>query len=204
MTSPSGAHLAFDDFDVLLSGDAESPLHAPAEAHLAGCNQCRAELAAQSTLIARLESLPFFSPSLVFSDLVLQRVALPDPFALRSLATSRKRLLASRRSLVAVSVVLCAVLGTMLASVMWTLANPDAVSSVGTWAGNTASQWLWVAIRGGFANIVEQPWLGTAQAWFATPLRLALLSLGITLIYVGGLVALRRLMALPRAGAAHA
>ena len=197
MTSPSGAHLAFDDFDVLLSGDAESPLHASAEAHLAGCNHCRAELAAQSTLIARLESLPF-------SDLVLQRVALPDPVALRSLATSRKRLLASRRALVTVSVLLCAVVGTMAASVIWTLANPDAVSSVGTWAGNTASQWLWVAVRGGFANIVEQPWLGTAQAWFATPLRLALLSLGITLIYVGGLFALRRLMALPRAGVVHA
>ena len=62
----------------------------------------------------------------------------------------------------------------------------------------------WVAVRGGFANIVEQPWLGTVQAWFASPLRLALLSLGITLIYVGGLIALRRLMALPRAGVAHA
>jgi hypothetical protein len=204
MTSPSGAHLAFDDFDVLLSGDAESPFHAPAEAHLAGCSQCRAELAAQSTLVARLESLPFFSPSLAFADLVLRRVALPDPFALRSLATSRKRLLASRRALVTVSVLLTAVVGTMAASVLWTLANPDAVSSVGTWAGDTASQWLWVALRGGFANIVEQPWLGTAREWFASPLRLALLSLGITLIYVGGLIALRRLMALPRAGAAHA
>ena len=204
MTSPSGAHLAFDDFDVLLSGDAESPLHAPAEAHLAGCHHCRAELAAQSTLIARLESLPFFAPSLAFSDRLLQRVAMPDPFALRSIATSRKRLLASPRALVTVSVVLSAVIGTMAASVLWTLAHPDAVSSVGAWAGNTASQWLWVAVRGGFANIVEQPWLGTVQAWFASPLRLALLSLGITLIYVGGLIALRRLMALPRAGVAHA
>ena len=204
MTSPSGAHLAFDDFDVLLSGDAESPLHAPAEAHLAACHHCRAELAAQSTLIARLESLPFFAPSLAFSDRLLQRVAMPDPFALRSIATSRKRLLASPRALVTVSVVLSAVIGTMAASVLWTLAHPEAVSSVGAWAGNTASQWLWVAVRGGFANIVEQPWLGTVQAWFASPLRLALLSLGITLIYVGGLIALRRLMALPRAGVAHA
>ncbi len=204
MTSPSGAHLAFDDFDVLLSEDAESPLHAPAEAHLAGCPQCRRELAAQSTLIARLESLPFFSPSLGFADQALRHVAIPDPFALRSLATSRKRLLATRRSLVAASVLLVMVLGTMAASVAWSLANPEAVSSIGGWLGGAASQWTWVAVRGAFANIVEQPWLGTAQAWFASPLRLALLSLGITLMYVGGLFALRRLMALPRAGAAHA
>ena len=204
MTSPSGAHLAFDDFDVLLSEDVDSPLHAPAQAHLAGCPQCQRELAAQSTLIARLESLPFFSPSLAFADTLLQHVARPDPFALRSLSSSRKRLLASRRSLVTASVLAFLVLGTMAASVLWSLANPDAVSSVGSWLSGTASQWTWVAVRGAFANIVEQPWLGTAQEWFATPLRLALLSLGITLIYVGGLFALRRLMALPRAGAAHA
>lgn len=202
MTRPPEAHLTFDEFDALLSG---AP-HGDAAPHLEACGLCRRELEAQRAIVRQIEALPFFSPALDFSDRVLDDVIVPDPFALRQMATARRRIFASRRAMTLAATVVLAVAASMAASILWSLANPDLVASAATWASNQAGALAWDALRGAFANIVEQPWYGAVQSLLAGPVRLALLSACAMAAYVAGVVVLRRLMTVPAGGSgvAHA
>lgn len=200
MTRHAPSHLTFDEFDALLTGAANPA----AAAHVAHCAECAANLAAQRDIVARLDALPFFSPSADFADLVMRQVSVPDPFALRSLAGIRSRLLGSRRALaVAASVVLTAGLA-MLASIIWSWSHPEVLAAAGQWVTHQATQLLWLGVRGTFSNVVEQPWFALLSSAFASPARLAVVSAAGMLVYGAGLYTLRRLMAYPGAGVAHA
>lgn len=200
MTQRPSSHLTFDEFDALLTGSASST----AELHVGTCADCAASLEAQRDIVARLDALPFFSPSEQFGDQVLQQVVIPDPFALRSLAGARTRLLGNRQALaVAASVMLTAGIA-MLASILWSLSHPEVIAAAGQWITGEASQLLWLGLRGGFQNVVEQPWYGLAGTVLGSPGRLAGLSAAGMVIYVAGLFTLRRLVALPTVGVAHA
>lgn len=200
MTRPVNPHLSSDDFDALLEGAASQDAHR----HLAECAFCREQVAADRTIVTRLESLSSFAPSADFPEQVMARVVMPDPFALHSLGTARRRMLATRRSLAAAASVAIIVVGAMAASVIWTLGNRETLAAAGSWLGGEAVSWLWIAVRGGAANLMEQPWYAAARGFLGSPTRLAILSAGISTLYLGGLFALRRLMALPSQGGAHA
>jgi hypothetical protein len=123
---------------------------------------------------------------------------------MRSMATARRRLLETGRSRAFAASVAVALVGMMTASIIWTSLNRELVSSAGSWLGGEATQWFWVALRGAFANVTEQPWFDAARSAIGAPMRLAAVSACVMLLYVVGLVALRRLMAIPSEGAAHA
>lgn len=199
MTQRPSSHLTFDEFDALLTGGASST----AERHLATCADCAASLEAQRDIVARLDALPFFSPSEQFGDQVLQQVVIPDPFALRSLEGARARLLGNRQALAAAASVILTAGVAMLASILWSLSHPEVIAAAGHWITGEASQLLWLGLRGGFQNVVEQPWYGLAGTALGSPGRLAGLSAAGMVIYVAGLFTLRRLMALPTVGVAH-
>jgi hypothetical protein len=199
MTGPR-QHLTPDEIDSLLQGE---PTPSQLE-HLTDCAECALLLGQHRAVVSSLEALPHFDPGDEFADQVMFQVAVPDPFAMRSIATSRRRLLETGRSRALVASVAVAVVGLMAASVIWTSLNREVLSSAGTWLGGEASQWFWVALRGAFANVTEQPWFDTARRAVGGPARLAAVSACGMLLYVVGLVALRRLMAFPSKGAAHA
>ena len=200
MNRPVETHLSPDDIDVLLTGAAD----AGAYPHLDGCRPCQALLAAERHLVARLESLTLEGPPPEFADIVMSRVAIPDPFAIRSLGTARRRLFATRRSMAAAAMVALVVAVAMAASVIWTLGNRETLAAAGSWIGAESVGLLWLGLRGVVANFIEQPWYGDARQLFDDPARVAAISGGIMLAYVAGLLALRKLMALPAQGVANA
>ena len=61
-----------------------------------------------------------------------------------------------------------------------------------------------LALRGLASNFIEQPWYESARAFFDHPGRLAAALGALTLTYLSGMFALRRLLALPSQQVAHA
>ena len=200
MTRPAEFHLSPDDIDALLASDARAYAHD----HLEACADCAARYAAERDVVARLATLPLVAPPADFADRVMARVTLPDPFALHSLGGSRRRLFASRRALAAAASVVLVLGAAMAASIAWSLGNRETIAAAGTWLGNEAVSWLWVGLRGAASNLMEQPWYDRARGLLGAPARIAMLSAAASLAYLGGVLVLRRLMALPRAGVAHA
>ena len=200
MTRPAEFHLSPDDIDALLASDARAYAHD----HLEACADCAARYAAERDVVARLATLPLVAPPADFADRVMARVALPDPFALHSLGGSRRRLFASRRALAAAASVVLVLGAAMAASIAWSLGNRETIAAAGTWLGNEAVSWLWVGLRGAASNLMEQPWYDRARGLLGAPARIAMLSAAASLAYLGGVLVLRRLMALPRTGVAHA
>jgi hypothetical protein len=134
---------------------------------------------------------------------VMASVTVPDPFALRSFGTIRQRIFATRRSLALAAGLVLAVVGSMAASVAWSLANQDVLAAVGSWALSEGSQAGWLALRGLASNFIEQPWYESARSLAGNPGRLAV-AIGVaSLAYLSGIVALRRLLALPTQQVAH-
>jgi hypothetical protein len=124
-----------------------------------------------------------------------------DPFALRSL---RRRVFATRRSLAVAASLALALVGSMAASVAWSLANQDILLSAGNWVLAQGSQAGWLALRGLASNFIEQPWYESARAFADHPGRLGGALGALSLAYLSGLFALRRLLALPSQQVAHA
>lgn len=199
MTGPR-QHLTPDEIDSLLKGE---PTSSQLE-HLTDCAECTLLLGQHRAVVSSLEALPHFDPGDEFTDQVMFQVAVPDPFAMRSMATARRRLLETGRSRALAASVAVALVGMMAASIIWTSLNREVLASAGSWLGGEATQWFWVALRGAFANVTEQPWFDTARSVIGAPMRLAAVSACVMLLYVVGLMALRRLMAFPSEGAAHA
>jgi hypothetical protein len=148
-------------------------------------------------LDAQLASLPLFSPRPDFADRVMASVRVPDPFAIRSLGSAGRRLRASPRAAALAASLAVLVVGSMAASVIWTLANRDTLLAMGSWLATEAGQWAWVGLRGSALTLMEQPWFAGFRGLLDEPGRLALASAFGTLVYVTGVLALRRLLALP-------
>ena len=124
-------------------------------------------------------------------------VRIPDPFAIRSIAAARRRLFASPRAVALAASLAVLVVGSMAASVVWTLANRDTLLAMGSWLATQAGQWAWVGLRGAALTLMEQPWFAGFRGLLDDPGRLALASAFGTLVYVTGVLALRRLLTVP-------
>ena len=193
MTRAYEQHLTLDEIDALL----EDAPYAAAHPHLLGCTACRERIDTEREIVARLAALPSATPSLDFADRVMARVAVPTiaPVSVRQSARPPVR-----RYAIAASILVALMAG----SVLWSMANRELLSATTSSLGNGALDWAWLTLRGVAANVMEQPWYAGLRGFFGDPVRLAMISGGITLVYLGGVFALRRLMALPTQGVAHA
>lgn len=200
MTQVPGPHLSPDDIDRWLDG----LLDAERARHLDRCRACLELAQAEREIVEQVAALAPMSPSSAFADRVMQSVAVPDPFAIRSLAAARRRLFATRRAAAVAAGLAVLLLGSMAASIVWTLGHQDTLAAMGSWLVAQGSQAAWLAIRGVASNLIEQPWYEGAKALAADPTRLAVASALASIAYLGGVLALRRLLALPTQRVAHA
>ena len=197
MTPVPGPHLSPDDVELWLSGT----LDGERMRHLDLCPDCFDRAQAEREIVEQLAALPLMGPSADFADRVMARVTIADPFALRSL---RQRIFATRRSLAIAASLALAVVGSMAASIAWSLANQDVLFSAGNWVLAQGSQAGWLALRALASNFIEQPWYEGARDFAGHPGRLAGAFGVVSLAYLSGVFALRRLLALPSQQVAHA
>jgi hypothetical protein len=199
MTRPSGSHLSADEIDACLAG---APLP-EVQQHIEQCRSCLEQVQADREIAEQIRSLPLMSPSEGFAERVMASVIIPDPFAIRSLQATRRRIFATPRSFAAAASLAVVLLGSMAASIAWSLANQETMASLGSWLFAQGGQALWLGLQGLASNLIEQPWYNGLRSLAENPARLALISALGSLAYLGGLVALRRLLAVPTQRVAH-
>ena len=200
MTHPSGPHLSPDDFEAWLSGALAPEL----QRHLDGCQACLEQARADREIADQIALLPLLSPGAEFADRVMAAVAVPDPFAIRSLQATRRRLFATPKSVAVAASLTLLLLSSLAGSVLWSLSHQQTLASLGSWLMTEAGQAAWFGVRSLASNFIEQPWYNSIRALVENPGRLALVSAMASLAYLGGVVALRRLLALPTQQVAHA
>jgi hypothetical protein len=200
MTRPSGSHLSADEIDAWLAGALAPAL----QRHVDQCQVCLEQLRVEREIADQIAALQLLSPTPGFSDRVMASVIVPDPFAIRSLQATRRRLFATPRSVALAASLTLLLLGSMAGSVVWSLSHQQTLASLGSWLITEAGQAAWFGVRGLASNFIEQPWYNSLRGLVENPGRLALVSAMASLAYLGGVVALRRLLALPTQQVAHA
>src|ERR1700737_2231867 len=199
MTRPSGPHLSPDDFEAWLSGALAPEL----QRHLDECQACLEQARADREIADQIAILPLMSPGEGFADRIMAAVAVPDPFAIRSLQATRRRLFATPKSLAFAAGLVLLLVGSMAGSIVWTLSHQQTMASLGTWLLSQGGQAIWLGVRGVASNFIEQPWYDGIRSLAVTPARLAMVSALASLAYLGGVFALRRLLAVPTQQVAH-
>ena len=200
MTRPSGAHLSPDEIDSWLAGT----LALEWQQHLDQCQTCLERVRTEREIVDQIAALPLMSPAADFSERVMAAVVVPDPFAIRSLQATQRRLFATRKSVAVAASLALLLLGSMAGSVVWSLSHQEVIASAGSWLLAQGGQVAWLGLRGLASNLIEQPWYSGIRALLENPVRLALGSALASLAYLGGVFALRRLLALPTQQVAHA
>jgi hypothetical protein len=200
MTRPPGTHLSPDEIDSWLSGN----LAREWQQHLDQCQTCLERVRVEREIVDQIATLPLMSPADGFSDRVMASVSVPDPFSIRSLQATQRRLFATRRSLAIAASVTLLILGSMAGSIAWSLANRETLASIGNWLLTAGGQVAWLSLRGVASNVIEQPWYTGIRSLLENPGRLAVASALATTVYLVGVLALRRLLALPTQQVAHA
>ncbi len=182
MTQAPGPHLSPDDVEHWLS----DTLDAERTRHLDLCPECFERAQVEREIVEQLAALPPMRPSAAFADRVMA-----------SVTVARPRLFSTRRSIALAASLALAILGSMAASIAWTMANPDVLASLGSWVVAQGTQAGWLALRGLASNFIEQPWYESARALAGNPGRLAAAVGVAALAYLSGVFALRRLLVLP-------
>jgi hypothetical protein len=200
MTRPSGAHLPPDEIDSWLAGT----LAQEWQQHLDQCQACLERAHAEREIVEQIAALPLMSPALDFAERVMASVVVPDPFAIRSLQATQRRLFATRKSVAMAASLALLLLGSMAGSIAWSVTHQETIASIGTWLLAQGGQFAWLSLRGLASNLIEQPWYDGVRSLVDNPARLALGSALASLAYLGGVLALRRLLALPTQQVAHA
>jgi hypothetical protein len=183
MTDLPATHLTPDELDDWLAGS----LARNREAHLHGCADCRRLADADRALAHLIGALPLFGPAAGFGDRVMARVEV------------RRR----ARPLAVALAIAAGILLPMAASIGWSLANPETLAQLLQGAGSGITGWGLATIRSVGTTLLAQPWYPWVRGLFETPARLGLVLGAITVAYAGGVLAFRRLMALPMPRVAH-
>jgi len=199
MTPVPGPHLTPDELDAWLAG----MLPAPAQEHLAHCAACRERAEMEREVVHLLQAVPLLSPTPGFADRVMARVTVPEPVRVPALAGVR-RALATRRGIAVAAGLVVLLLGSMAGSIAWMLASQTTLVAVGQWMLGQAGHAAWIGVRGVASTLMEQPWFASLQGLAADPGRLGIASGVAIAAYLVGLLALRRLLALPTQQVAHA
>lgn len=200
MSPVSGPHLTPEDLDAWLAG----ALAPAALEHLAGCPACQERADTEREIVALIAGLPLMSPTPGFADRVMARVAVPQSAQVRTFDLLRQRVFASRRSMAFAAGLLVVMLGSMTGSIVWTIGHQETLAALGRWLTAQAGQAAWLGVRGVASNFIEQPWFAAFRELASSPARLATASGLALLAYLSGVLALRRLLALPTPRVAHA
>ncbi|MGZ8392547.1 MAG: hypothetical protein ACXWWK_06875 [Gemmatimonadales bacterium] len=200
MTRPSGAHLSPDEIDSWLAGN----LAQTWQEHLDQCQACLERAQAERDIVEQIAALPLVSPAADFADRVMASVVVPDPFAIRSFQATQRRLFATRKSVAVAASLALLLLGSMAGSIGWSLTHQETIASIGNWLLAQGGHVAWLSLRGLASNLIEQPWYSGVRSLVDNPVRLAIGSALASLAYLGGVFALRRLLALPTQQVAHA
>jgi hypothetical protein len=200
MTRLSGPHLSADEIDAWLSGT----LAPEWQQHLDRCHACLELARAEREIVDQVSALPLLSPTTEFAERVMAAVVVPDPFAIRSLQATQRRLFATPKSVALAASLALPLLGSMAGSIIWSLGHQEALASIGGWLVSQGGQVAWLSVRGVASNVIEQPWYDGIRALVDNPVRLALGSALASLAYLVGVFALRRLLAVPVQQVAHA
>lgn len=196
MTDPRLAHLSYDDLDALLAGPPTPVINE----HLVQCEACRTTVEADRAVVGALAALPAFAPSPRFEDNVMSRVTVRRAVRTRSIV----QLPAALPSRLKVAAMAVTVIGAMGASVVWSLANRAVLASWGSQLAATFEGWLWLGLRTVTASVTALPWYTAVRDLLGSPGRLVLAMGILTAGYVAGLLALRRLVAIPSRPVPHA
>ena len=200
MTRPPGTHLTPDEIDSWLSGS----LAREWQQHLDECQTCLERVRLEREIVDQIGTLPLMSPADGFADRIMAEVSVPDPFSIRSLQATQRRLFATRKSVAVAASLALFLVGSMAGSIAWSLANADVLASLGNWLLTAGGQVAWLSVRGVASNLIEQPWYTGVRSLLENPGLLALGSGLATTVYLIGVLALRRLLALPTQQVAHA
>jgi hypothetical protein len=200
MTPVPGPHLTPDDLDAWLAG----ALAPAAQEHLAHCPACQERADTEREIVTLLRGMPIFGPAPGFADRVMARVRVPAAAPATPPLPLRRRVFASRRSLALAASLLVLLTASMAGSIVWTLGHQQTLAEIGRWAALTAGQAAWVGVRSLASNAIEQPWFAALKGLAAHPGRLGFATALAAAAYLGGLLALRRLLALPTQQVAHA
>jgi hypothetical protein len=200
MTPVPGSHLTPDDLDAWLAG----ALAPAAQEHLVRCPACTERAEMEREIVTMLGALPLLGPAPGFADRVMARVVVPQPAAVRSLAGFRHRNFGSRRAAAFAAGLLVLLVGSMAGSIGWTLAHQETLGAVSQWLALQAGQAAWLGVRGVASSFIEQPWFAALRELAAHPGRLGLAVAVALVAYLGGILALRRLLALPTQQVVHA
>jgi len=196
---PAAIHLSGEDLDAWVTGS----LPAPREAHLRGCAECQLLADQERVLVMRLEALPLFDPRPGFADRVMYRVDVPVTSIADAWRLWQRRVFANPIGVGIAAGVAVLLGGSVAASAAWAAGNQDMITGVGTWFMSHGQQWFWQGVGMGTALLDQQSWYPSVRAAL-TPGRIAALGATSAGLYVAGLIALRRLLSLPRTQVARA
>ncbi len=190
-------HLTPDEIDLVLEGSYPEALRT----HVNGCADCSALLAGERLVVQWLGALPLHVPAAGFEDRVMARVQVVTPRS--ALATLRHRALATPASRALAAGALVSVLGSLAASIIWSLGHREVLASLGMTALRSVAELGWVVVHGLATTLVEQPWYGSARALVDSPARLATVAGVLTTAWAAGMLLMRRLIAIPAGSVAH-
>jgi hypothetical protein len=198
-TGAVAIHLTADDLDAWVAG----ALPAQRETHLRACPACQTLANQERVLVMRLQALPLFDPRPGFADRVMDRVNVPVTSIGDAWRLWRGRVFANPIGVGIAASVAVLLGGSVAASAAWAAANQDTITGAGSWMMSHGQEWFWQGIGMANAMLDQQSWYPTVRASL-TPGRIALLGTATAGLYAAGLVALRRLLSLPRSQVARA
>ena len=113
-------------------------------------------------------------------------VRIPEP--LSATEALRRRVFSTRRSLLTAATLVLGLLGSMGASVAWSLPHREALLAFSQSVMQRTLAFAWTAVQILATSLIEQPWYAGARAVLDTPERLAF-ALGAVMIgWLGGML----------------
>jgi hypothetical protein len=189
---PAAPHLTPDDLDLWIDGQ----LPAKREAHLRECPECQALADAERVLVLRLQQVPLFNPPPGFGERVMNRVNIPVTSFASAWRFWRTRVFANPVSVAAAASAAVVLGGSLAASAAFAAAHQDQISGVVPWLVSQGQHFLNQGLTYASVTLQQQSWYAPLKAAL-TPGRLAaVVTTGIA-VYGAGVMAMRRLLALP-------
>ena len=188
-------HLRPDEIELLLDGE-EGFGVAPLRAHVRQCASCDGELERARELMVALDALPDFAPATGFSDRVMSRVQVFEPWHAAALSSARRFVPATRPARVAAGIGAALSAGVVTASATWAVARADIAFLLAQVGLERFRDQLSAASSDVFTTVLGQPGIDAMRQ--GSP-EIAAIAVGGFVAVVGlGVVGLRALAGAPR------
>jgi len=195
----AGQHLTPEDLEQWVDG----LLPAPREAHLRDCPECQTLADAERVLVLRLQAVPLFNPAPGFSGRVMNRVNIPVTSLAGAWRFWRTRVFANPISVGAAAGAAVLLGGSLAASAAWAAAHQDTITGVGAWLMSQGQQAFQQGMSIASGLLEQQSWYTPLRAAL-TPARIVVVGAAALALYSAGVLAMRRLLALPSAQVSRA